>query len=758
MSVLATVFVVAGGAAATGAAIAGAIGLGTVSSIAATAIGMATFSGVRTLVQGGDLGDAFKSAVIGGATSYVGGTVASKVSGFVSSAAASLPVSEATQKIIGNVVGNAVGSGSRAALTAAFNNQNAWDAFKKAGVTGLIAGGVGEGVKALTSELGLTVDPKDKTQSAFVNATNAALTAGVLGKDVGDSFLASLTGSARGALGQELKEMMPDLGLKTAASDAYNSAVSKYERAQRNVAESLKYELPSSDRYAAEQYFKVAGTPEAEAAASTYSDMYADTQNKIINSAMVNGALDNEKLIDNLLSYGAQYDEAAKQLTYAGKPITEENAGDVISTMVEQTALANLRNTDYDAWLIATKLVHAPEPEVLNKYSGIVNSYMDSANKALTKATTALADELDYNEKQVSTAMSDILSPLQQMQETLGRPLTEEEQTKFFDAEDRDAFLAEYLNPKPAPGTDDLQKILDESAAGKQYASAEQDVVSDAGEGVTEEQFGPPTQEEQQPAIDELLKELAPYEVQPEPEIVPPAEEAPEEPTHLPQEPFGPPTQEEQQPSIEDLLKELAPNEVPEVVVTGERPKRGYYDEITGQFIEDENGPLIGPLDETSGTNIESMDGYTYDPERNVWTTPDGQVVDLGYLSNTRTPLTGEEIMRNAGALPGGSTTAAPATPKAPTAPTTPNAPTTPTTPTTPSTSGGGYDMSQLMTLLGAMGGAGSGQQAAAPVQDNSADVQLMEDIFGPTLTFGAQPAKAAKGGSIEDLLKLLRG
>jgi hypothetical protein len=69
-------------------------------------------------------------------------------------------------------------------------------------------------------------------------------------------------------------------------------------------------------------------------------------------------------------------------------------------------------------------------------------------------------------------------------------------------------------------------------------------------------------------------------------------------------------------------------------------------------------------------------------------------------------------------------------------------------------------DMSSLLGLLGMLGG-GGGQAAAAPIQENSADVQLMEDIFGPTLDFNApknKTAKAAQGGSVNELLQILRG
>lgn len=69
----------------------------------------------------------------------------------------------------------------------------------------------------------------------------------------------------------------------------------------------------------------------------------------------------------------------------------------------------------------------------------------------------------------------------------------------------------------------------------------------------------------------------------------------------------------------------------------GDKP--GYYDEITGKFVEDENGALPSPLDNTSGTNLDSMKDYTYDAAKNVWTQPDGTAVDLSYLSNNQTPL-----------------------------------------------------------------------------------------------------------------------
>jgi hypothetical protein len=65
----------------------------------------------------------------------------------------------------------------------------------------------------------------------------------------------------------------------------------------------------------------------------------------------------------------------------------------------------------------------------------------------------------------------------------------------------------------------------------------------------------------------------------------------------------------------------------------------GYYNERTGEFVSDPSGGLQNPLDNTSGTNLDSMKDYKYDIATNTWTSPDGEVVSLSDLSNTRTPL-----------------------------------------------------------------------------------------------------------------------
>ena len=96
------VLAVTGASAAVGAAAATAIGLGTVSAIAATAIGTGIVAGGMAAVQGGDVSDVLESAVKGGVTSFVGGTVAGAVGGAVSEATGST--------ILGGAAGGAAGT------------------------------------------------------------------------------------------------------------------------------------------------------------------------------------------------------------------------------------------------------------------------------------------------------------------------------------------------------------------------------------------------------------------------------------------------------------------------------------------------------------------------------------------------------------------------------------------------------------------------------------------------------------------------
>lgn len=130
----------------------------------------------------------------------------------------------------------------------------------------------------------------------------------------------------------------------------------------------------------------------------------------------------------------------------------------------------------------------------------------------------------------------------------------------------------------------------------------------------------------------------------------------------------------------------------------------GYYDEITGKFISDDLGGLQNPLGADTG-NLDPNKQWEYNLVRpGVWADADGNEIDLTYLPNSETALTGEEIMRRAGAMPGGSNVKVP-TKKAGTTP-------TPQNPLSPL--------------------AGLQQQAPIlPSQDPFAHIKLMEELFG---------------------------
>lgn len=77
---------------------------------------------------------------------------------------------------------------------------------------------------------------------------------------------------------------------------------------------------------------------------------------------------------------------------------------------------------------------------------------------------------------------------------------------------------------------------------------------------------------------------------------------------------------------------------------------QGYYDELTGKFVQDPSGGMQSPLtNETSGTNLSSMDAYNYNPNTQTWTTPDGQAYTSSTSSGLQAGGTGADLMKSAG-------------------------------------------------------------------------------------------------------------
>jgi hypothetical protein len=177
----------------------------------------------------------------------------------------------------------------------------------------------------------------------------------------------------------------------------------------------------------------------------------------------------------------------------------------------------------------------------------------------------------------------------------------------------------------------------------------------------------------------------------------------------------------------------------------------GYYDEITGRYIQDPLGGLQNPLGKDSGTRDPSLPWEYNQTSKDVWQDADGNVVDLSYIPSSQQTQTGKEIMDSAGVKPvaGKPVAVKPGAgkPNAPGAPSNPNA-----APQNPNAQNQGLDVNALMAILGA------GQQAAPMVvssgQENAADIELMENIFGPTMS---APPAGDLNEQTRELARLLR-
>ena len=253
MPFVAAIAVVSGGAAAIGAGAATLIGLGTVSTVTATAIGAGIISGGVTALQGGDAGDILKSAVVGGVTTYAGGVVGAKVASSVTAAAA--PKFPELAKVMGNVAGATAAGGTTASLTALAYGGDPVDALVKGGLTAGLTAGVMQGVGAVTSQSKAFNAMPEPAQ----RAVNTALASGVFGQNPGEAAVSELLHIAGERMGDEFRDYSKQLKnswtkTKTAAdtvnsniaeqqalADDYNRALEKHNSsvlaAQNKIAE-----------------------------------------------------------------------------------------------------------------------------------------------------------------------------------------------------------------------------------------------------------------------------------------------------------------------------------------------------------------------------------------------------------------------------------------------------------------------------------------------------------------------------------------
>ena len=194
----------------------------------------------------------------------------------------------------------------------------------------------------------------------------------------------------------------------------------------------------------------------------------------------------------------------------------------------------------------------------------------------------------------------------------------------------------------------------------------------------------------------------------------------------------------------------------------------GYYNERTGEFVSDPSGGLQTPLNNTSGTNLDTMKDYKYDTATNTWTSPDGEVISLNDLSNTRTPLDTESVLpppsvpepeayNPLNVKPALDYAAKAALQKA--AADKAAADRAAAVKAAQANAGQTTQSNNLLGLLALL----DTKAPQAPVQNNPNDIKYFYDIMGsdilpPTVPKTEKPVfDFAEGGTIEDLIRMLR-
>jgi hypothetical protein len=225
------------GAATVGAAVASAIGVTGLSTVAISAIGAATISAGFTAARGGSVKDVLKSAVLSGATSYVGGSISKGISSTVrADAIMNGNLSFDAADTIGRVTGAAASGAATGATRALITGQDPIEALIKGGLTAGVGAGITEGIRAITSNIPGYDSLSDKfgvAGSAAQRAISASLAAGVLGNDVEDAVKNSVLGSVTNYAGSVIDSGIKDLS--SSIRPTYDNAEAAATKLQANI-------------------------------------------------------------------------------------------------------------------------------------------------------------------------------------------------------------------------------------------------------------------------------------------------------------------------------------------------------------------------------------------------------------------------------------------------------------------------------------------------------------------------------------------
>jgi hypothetical protein len=501
---VAVVTAIGAGVAALGTVAAGAIGLTGLSSIAVTAIGSGIISGTITAIKGGSLGDVLKSAVISGATAYVGGSVGNYVSKSVTAGVSGSIVGPPTAGAVaaGNLAGNVAAGVTRSAImgqdlqrgallgvaasTTSLLNvspefRNLPDSIKNvvsASTSTLIRGGdVKEAavIAAITSgniiQRGLNQspelkafmdDPKNKYATEIALTTmNTALAAALTGGDVSKSTEDALVVATIDQMGQAFNEEF---------TEKVTTAQKKYAKAEK-TAEQLKSNYDKQKGYAA-QYEKVYA--ELTDAEKFQNDAIAKFNAKKADYEKLN----NDGYIEDNQFYSAArreyengdvvyeeptlqteaYNEKVKALNEAADEANKQIAATkaVFDAKLPQLQQAEADIKQLQDAALPIEQVYAAEVKEVNEYASKVS---DIGQKFVTATNKSIVSTLipDFNAKEYSkiNALDDDVDPYTHYIE-FGK--TEKAPINYADAVSKD-FSDIGLNVPPSIAKDIATKI-----------------------------------------------------------------------------------------------------------------------------------------------------------------------------------------------------------------------------------------------------------------------------------------------------------
>lgn len=418
-----------------GTAVAGAVGLTGLSTLAVTAIGSGVISGTITAIQGGSLSDVLKSAVVGGATAYVGGSVGNYVSKSVTAGISGGIVGPPTAGTVaaGNLAGNVAAGVTRSAImgqdlergailgvaasttsllnvspefrnlpdsiksvvsTSASTLIRGGDVKEAAVMAAITSGNIIQKALAQSPELKAYMeDPKNKYATEIALTTmNTALAASLVGGDVAKSTEDALVVATIDQMSQAFNEEYTTK--VTAAQKKYAEAEETQKKLEPNYAKQKEYAAAYETTYAEltnAEKFQNDAIAKFNAKKSEYDKLNND------------GYIEDNQFYANKLAYGdefgntvyrgdlatEEYNKKVNELNAAAEEANKKiaDAKVVFDAKLPQLQQAEANIKQLQEAALPLEQVYAAQVEDVNKYTNDVvdigQEFVNNTNKSI---------------------------------------------------------------------------------------------------------------------------------------------------------------------------------------------------------------------------------------------------------------------------------------------------------------------------------------------------------------------------------------